>query len=310
MTDEHNFRTLSCYRELMTEEQGNPWGKGVNLDTPHIDWIAHNGAICDSFYATGPVCTPSRGCWMTGQYPYINGAYKNDQPMKESAKTFAHMFNDNGYETGYIGKWHLAGTSKPGWAPENNGGFKDHRYMINRGHWKQFEDTKNGPRVKARDAKDRLTYSVVGADKVSFATDYLSGKTIDFIKKNKKKPFFCFLSIADPHSPNTVRAPYDKMFSHLKPQMPKTSKRDMSKAPSWAQKKGGQINYLPKYLGMVKCIDDNVGRIINTLRNESLLDNTIIIFTSDHGALLGEHGRHHKGVPLEGICKNSISYLL
>ena len=303
MTDEHNFRTLSCYRNLMSEEQANPWGTGNNVDTPHIDWIAQNGAICDSFYATSPVCTPSRGAWMSGQYPHQNGAIKNDKPIKTELKTFAHLLNDHGYHTGYLGKWHLAGNSKPGWAPENNGGFSDHRYMFNRGHWKQFEDTPEGPRVKARTANDKPSSDIEGADENSFSTDFLTNKAIAFIEANKESPFCCFLCIADPHGPDTVRAPYDKMFTHLNPQMPRTSTKDKSKAPNWAKPYNVSVSKLPQYLGMVKCIDDNVGKVLSTLKNNQLIDNTIVIFTSDHGDLFGEHGRHNKGNPFEASAR-------
>jgi arylsulfatase A-like enzyme len=79
-TDEHNFRTLGCYRELMPKEQAFIWGEGVKVDTPNIDWIAKNGAICNRYYATSPVCTPSRAALISGLYPQNTGAITNNNP--------------------------------------------------------------------------------------------------------------------------------------------------------------------------------------------------------------------------------------
>ena len=137
-TDEHNFRTLGCYRELMPEEQAFVWGKGVKVDTPNIDWIASNGAICDRYYATSPVCTPSRAALISGLYPQNAGAISNNIPLKDSVVTFAEVLKRRGYATGYAVKWHLEGDAKPGWKPAKNFGFSDNRFMFNRGHWKKL----------------------------------------------------------------------------------------------------------------------------------------------------------------------------
>ena len=81
-TDEHNFRTLGCYRALLPKEQAFVWGDGVAVETPHIDSLAKRGALCDRFYATSPVCTPSRASFVTGRYPQNTGAAINDRPMR------------------------------------------------------------------------------------------------------------------------------------------------------------------------------------------------------------------------------------
>ncbi len=76
-TDEHNFRTLGCYRALLPADQAFIWGEGIKVDTPNLDWIAAHGAIADRFYATSPVCTPSRAALLTGRYPQNTGAIQN-----------------------------------------------------------------------------------------------------------------------------------------------------------------------------------------------------------------------------------------
>lgn len=111
-TDEHNFRTLGCYRETLSEDQALMWGESV-VETPHIDRIAHEGALCTSFYATTPVCSPSRGSFVSGLYPQNSPVVQNNVPLGDHVVTFAQILKDNGYTTGYAGKWHLD-HGKPG----------------------------------------------------------------------------------------------------------------------------------------------------------------------------------------------------
>ncbi|MCZ6855861.1 MAG: sulfatase [Gammaproteobacteria bacterium] len=301
-TDEHNFRTLGCYRDLMPEDQALIWGNDAIVTTPHIDWLAQQGAICTSFYATTPVCSPSRSSLVSGCYPQHTPVVTNNIPMNESVITFAEILRRQGYATGYAGKWHLDGSGKPQWAPERKFGFEDNRYMFNRGHWKQLEDTPRGPRVKARNAKGAATYDVKGADEKSFTTDFLTDKTIDFINTHTGGSFCYMVSIPDPHGPDTVRPPYDTLYQDQQSRPPKTFTVKAGSLPSWAQPSGG-FSGMAKYFGMVKCIDDNVGRMLAALREKELLEKTIVVFTSDHGDLRGEHHRQNKGVPFEASAK-------
>ncbi len=300
-TDEHNFRTLGCYRDTLVPKQAFMWGRGNVVETPHIDAIARNGALCTNFYATSPVCTPSRAAFVSGQYPHETGAYQNNKHLEDDVVTFAAILRKQGYATGYAGKWHLDGDGKPQWEPARDFGFADNRFMYNRGHWKKFEDAPDGPRVAARKG-NKPTYDVAGADDKSFSTDWLADKTIEFISANKDKPFCYMVSIPDPHGPDSVRAPYNAMYTNMKFQKPHTAKKRLKDVPSWAAPKKGGGNDAA-YFGMVKCIDDNVGKIMQALKAEGLIDNTIVVFTADHGDLRGEHGRQNKGVPLEASAK-------
>jgi len=304
-TDEHNFRTLGCYRETLSDDQAYLWGPKAVVETPRIDQLAKNGVLCTSFYATTPVCSPSRSSFMTGMYPQNTPVVTNNIPMADGLETFASILKNNGWSTAYIGKWHLDGTGKPQWAPERKFGFEDNRYMFNRGHYKMLEDTDDGPRVASINDKGVADYGLEGADEKSFTTDFLADKAMEFIEMHKDGPFCLMVSFPDPHGPNTVRAPYDTMYEDLKFRKPPSNHVDTTNLPSWAQpaKKTIGQNGMVKYYGMVKCIDDNVGKIIDFLDDEKLLGNTIVIFTSDHGDLLGEHGRDNKGVPFETSAK-------
>jgi len=308
-TDEHNFRTLGCYRKLLPTDQAFIWGEGVKVDTPHIDSIAERGAICTRYYATSPVCTPSRAALMTGMYPQNTGSISNDLPMLDSMETFAAVLGNSGYATGYAtgyaGKWHLDGAAKPGWATERHFGWQDNRYMFNRGHWKKLGDDANGPKVAATDKKGNPNYEVAGADDKSFATDFLADRAIEFVTKKRDTPFCYMVSFPDPHGPNTVRAPYDTMFDPAVFKQPKTALEKGDQLPSFAtiMKDRFVARQMALYFGMVKCVDDNIGRILAALKEAGQLDHTIILFTSGHGDMCGEHGRYNKGIPCEGSAR-------
>ncbi len=308
-TDEHNFRTLGCYREQLSKEQAFIWGKGVKVDTPHIDSIAHEGVICTKFYAASPVCTPSRASFLTGLYPQATGSPRNNLPMKDSMVTFAEVLRRQGYATSYVGKWHVDGNAKPGFAPKRKFGFDDNRFMFNRGHWKVFKNSKSGKTADASfdPKKGYFSYSIRGANRQTFSTDFLTDRTLEILERDKKKPFCVMLSLPDPHGPNSVRAPYDTMFTKLKFQKPASMKAILEqprRAPKWnLQGKNGvkRINQaaMARYFGMVKCIDDNVGRLLAFLKKNDLEKSTVVVFSSDHGDLMCEHCRLNKGLPFE-----------
>ena len=298
-TDEHHFKTLGCYGNRIVQ-------------TPNIDWIARSGAIATSFYATSPVCSPSRAALVSGRYPQNTPVVTNNVPLDDRIITFAEILRRKGYSTGYAGKWHLDGSEKPQWGPKRKFGFEDNRFMFNRGHWKKFEDTASGPRVGSS-KKGKPSYDVGDADEYTFATDWLSDKAIDFLNTHKGKPFCYMLSLPDPHGPNTVRAPYDTWYDAVDVPIPPSVNKTAAQTPRWAVRApkitADTIRTLmPKYYGMVRCIDDNVGRILGALRRNGQIDNTLIVLTSDHGDLCGEHGRLNKGVPYEGSAR--IPFLL
>mgnify|MGYP002631432967 CR=1 FL=1 len=311
-TDEHNYRTLSCYQKLLPRSD---YYHGTSvIKTPNIDWIANNGALCTSFYATTPVCSPSRSALVSGRYPQNTPVVNNDIPLADDIVTFAEILRRKGFATGYAGKWHLDGKGKPQWAPERKFGFDDNRFMFNRGHWKMFADTPEGPQVASRNAKGEPNYGLAGANDKTFATDWLADKVVDFIETNKEKPFCYMVSFPDPHGPNTVRAPYDSKYANAKiPTPDSTLSKTREQTPIWAAMTPRLTadtvrSLMPKYYGMVECLDDNVGKILDTLRKHGLLEKTVIAFTSDHGDLCGEHGRLNKGVPYEGSAR--IPFLL
>jgi len=309
-TDEHNFRTLSSYQKLMSEDQAFVWGKGNNSITPNIDRLANEGAICTSYYASSPVCTPSRASLVTGLYPQSTGAPKNGMLIRQDIPTFATILRDNGYATSYVGKWHLDGEEKYTFGIKYKAGFEDNRYMMRGGHAPYFHLTSNGVEgIGDREA------SKLPKEEVIHVTDFFTDKTLEILERDKGKPFAIMLSIPDPHTPDYAKPPYNTMYKNLEIQAPKTmAPKYVNNKPTWGvdtsqneavgkSSFAKQKDALKQYFGMVSHIDDSVGRILAFLDENNLTDNTIVIFTSDHGDMFFEHNRRNKGVPYESSAR-------
>lgn len=297
-TDEQTFRSISSYN--------NSWG---DLQTPNIDFLSKNGARFERFYANHPVCTPSRATLLTGKYAQSVGSYMNDIPLKEEVITIGDMLKDNDYKTGYSGKLHLVGASYPGIYPERNLGFDDNRYMFNNSHIKKLIINQAGQMESPGGTGDEKTYT----------TDFLTDRTIEFIDKNKSQDWAYMVSIPDPHDPNKERSPYDTLFKAANMKLPATFQLNDSTNSAWKTNqeakylqyhKAGDVSYADfhkehkaMYYGMVKHIDDCVGRILNYLRKNGLLENTIIVYTTDHGDMMGEFSRYDKNVFYDASAK-------
>lgn len=304
-TDEHNFRTLSSYRKLMPQEQAEVWGKGVGVNTPHIDSIANDGAIAMNFYASSPVCTPSRASFITGLRPSATGAHRNGLKLDPSVNTFAKILKENGYATSYVGKWHLDGVEKKyKFGIKYKAGFEDNRYMMTGGHAPYFRESDEG--LVAVQVKKSFT---LAQSELIHLTDYFTDKTLEILQRDKDKPFAVMLSIPDPHTPDHAKPPYHTMFKDLNPIPPKTMDAKLvAQKPSWAkggknEAKGFDAEALKQYFGMIKHIDDSVGRLLDFLDKNDLTDNTIVVFTSDHGDMYFEHNRKNKSVPYEAAAR-------
>lgn len=287
-TDQQAWWTLGCYG-------------GTVVETPNIDRLAANGALLTNFFTNSALCTPSRGCFMTGRYPESHGAYRNNIPLRLDEITFAEILKRHDYRTGYAGKWHLDGTPRPGWIhPDRSMGFDHAEYMFNRGHWKKIEDSlMEGVQPTVH------PYNIVG-DKKSYTTDWLTDKALEFIDTEDDRPFCFMLSLPDPHPPVSVRPPYDTLFSPADMPLPTTFSAEaltdwaqdlQARSPFGLDKPDREVRlrrFLAFYFGEVKLIDDSVGRIIKKLSTCCLLENTILVFTTDHGEYGGEHGLNAK----------------
>ena len=237
-------------------------------ETPNIDKLAQNGVRFTQAYAACPVCSPTRASIMTGKYParlhltnFINGKRTDPlspvipplwKPYLETEEvTVTEILKSKGYTTGMVGKWHLGGQDSQ--APWSQG--FDYTWMIGKNgldyyNYSIFNDSYEN------EEKDYGT---------EYLTDKLTGYGIDFIKKNKDKPFFLYLAYSAPHVLIVPRA--DKLGKYF-----------------WKYGRS-EIKFNPNYAAVVESLDDGVGMIVETLKAQGLLENTLIIFTSDNGGL-------------------------
>lgn len=347
ITDEHNLRTLGCYRDTMTQEMAEMWGDGFVVETPHIDSIAANGALFTRMHASTPTCTPARGSMFSGIYPQNLGVQNNSNSvgdgkyLRADVVTVFDVLKDAGYMTGYSGKWHLGehkaieDSGGKWWEPypeddtNDTYGIIHNKYMFNAGHdkWYGIDSLGNPYLADKNPTYDRMdewgqpVYADATSTNVKFATDWLTDRAIEFVEENKTNSFFYVLSIPDPHTADSVRAPYDSMYTNMAFELPRTwfnpnydlvdPYTAVSNNPGWMEADGKAADLydptdtgaytiqdkIAQYFGMVKCIDDNVGRLIAQLENEGVLEDTLILFTADHGDLFGEHRRVNKGTP-------------
>ncbi|MFI3320951.1 MAG: sulfatase-like hydrolase/transferase [Rikenellaceae bacterium] len=331
VTDEHNFRTLGCYRDLLPKDQAEIWGDGNIVETPNIDKIAERGVLFDRMYASASVSTAARAAMFTGFYGHQLGMPNNSNKpgdgkyLHEDVRTIAQILSEAGYKTGYAGKLHLAeerGEKHDEWwepypvgCEGYNYGFQDNRYMFNGGHGKfigmgddgkpYFASARSVP--NGRDKYGFARFKDEKSSNVSSTNDFLCTRALEFIDENSDNPFYYVVSIPDPHTPDTAVGDYTNLYTDMRVEKPRTYDAPRPEGtPKWQRPDGKAVSLaksLPQYFGMVKNIDDNVGRILDKLEQEGILENTIIVFTSDHGDLMGEHARMNKGTIHDGATK-------
>ena len=263
-SDQQRWDTIGCY--------------GQELDiTPNLDKLAEEGVVFDEAYTAQPVCGPCRAMFQTGKYPTQIGCYKNDIALPLKVKTLADYLYEAGYDAGYVGKWHLASetlengevidytvTAIP---PERRGGYK--------GFWRAsdiLEFTSHGYDGYVFD--ENMNKCEFKGYRVDCITDF----ALEYIEQQKgDKPFFMTISHIEPHHQND-RNRYEG------PEGSKETFKDFKLPGDLAALKGNAENEYPDYLGCCKSLDDNLGRIIAKLKEKGLYENTIIVYSSDHGS--------------------------
>ncbi len=238
---------------------GNP------LDlTPNFDRMAQQGTHVRRSFTCQPVCGPARSCLQTGLYATTTGCYRNGIPLSPDLKTLAHHFGDAGYNTGYIGKWHLhSGSTGP--VPEEHRGGYDYWLASN-----VLEMTSDAYRTRLFN-NDNQPIDLPG-----YRVDAVTDAVIRYVDQNKDDPFYLFTSYIEPHHQN-----------HLDDYPPPDGYRERYTGkwipPDLAALGGSTHQHLGGYYGMVKRLDEALGRLLDALKSLNLLENTIILFTSDHG---------------------------
>ncbi len=244
---------------IVADDQG--WGDisyngNKNLKTPNIDKIAKNGVIFDSFYVS-PVCSPTRAEILTGRYAPRSGVFDTSaggERMDLDETTLADIFKKADYKTAAFGKWHN-GTQYP-YHPIGRG--FDEFYGFCSGHWGNYFDP-------ILEHNGKLTQGT------GYLTDDITNKAIQFINQNKDDPFFLYLPFNTPHSPMQVPDSWWNKYDDTPLTQPSHN----------ADKEN--VMFTKAALAMCENIDWNVGRVLKTLKELSLEENTIIIYMSDNG---------------------------
>lgn len=260
------------------------------LQTPNMDSIAKNGVYLPNAFVTTSLCSPSRASILTGQYAHRHRVVDNDSPLPPGLTFFPQYLQKAGYETAFIGKWHMGGGSD-----DPRPGFDYWVSFLNQGHYLPHKDglNVNGKKVPQK----------------GYITDELNGYALDWLKERKdKKPFMLYLSHKAVHAEfipaERHKGKYaDETFVEPKTQNPE----NVSGAPRWVRDQRnswhgvdfpyhweqGELDigdYYKRYAETLLAVDEGIGQIIETLKKKGLYENTLIAVMGDNGFAFGEHG--------------------
>ena len=278
--DQLRSQALGCYGDKQAK-------------TPNIDRLASQGTRFTNAISTWPVCSPYRAMLLTGRYPMSNGVIENNYPLWDGQKTIATELKAQGYATGYIGKWHLNGPGKV--TKERQFGFD---------YWHEPHDY---PMFNEASGKQE------------WRPEKQTDDAISYIKEHKDKPFCLFMSWNPPHDPYVAPDRFMKQFPAEKMEFRKNVAekelvreqltRHPIKEAALAQKRGrwrkrldsddGVREILSGYYAAVAGLDVCMGRIMDTLKETGVDEDTILVFSSDHGDMLGSHRMCLKQEPFE-----------
>ena len=295
MSDDHAAHAISAY------------GSRINT-TPNLDRIANGGIRFDACCCTNSICTPSRAAILTGTYNHINGVTTLDTPMDNRLETFPKLLQSAGYQTAIIGKWHLG--HGPGHDPT---GFDFWRVLPGQGHYHNPVMLGPGQQVIERGG---------------YVTDLITDDCLDWIdRRDRDRPFLLLCHHKAPHRVWEPSRAHYTMYDDVEIPEPATMYDDHAtraavvqamrmrlldldpiidlKAPvppglseaeelSWRYQR-----YIKDYLRVVASIDDNVGRMLDHLDADGIADDTIVVYTSDQGFFLGDHGWFDKRLMYE-----------
>jgi len=312
-TDEQQYFTMKTY------------GNDI-IQTPNLDLLASESFVFEKAYVTQPVCTPDRSSVMTGLYPHTNGCIGNNIPLPKEFKILPEIINDPDYKTAYMGKWHLG-----------NEIFKQHGFDT----WVSIEDLyiKHYSPDKDRNARSDYHHWLLEKGyepnnkkdnkfERSFAArlplehckpKFLEEKAIEFLETNGQEPFMLYVNFLEPHMP--FFGPLDSLYNPEEVILPCSfndfpdetdpefhHSKQKEKTEQYASTEAEFRDLIARYWGLVSQVDISVGAILDKLESLGLSDNTIVVFTSDHGDMMGAHRMVTKGVMYEEAVR--IPFLL
>jgi uncharacterized sulfatase len=269
-SDQQRWDTAGCY------------GQKLPI-TPHLDRMAAEGVRFDLAFTSQPVCGPARACLQTGKYATETGCWCNGIALPKNEMTLPRWLSAAGYEVGYIGKWHLASTVREPVPPDLRGGYKDFWLASD-----VLEHTSHGYDGHMWDG-DMKQVDFKGY-RVDCQTDFV----LNYLRtRDRKRPWFLFLSYIEPHHQN----------DHNRFEGPEGSKerfKDYVVPGDLVGTKGDWRENFPDYLGCCNSLDTGLGRIRDELDKLRMADNTLILYTSDHGCHFRTRNSEYKRSCHEG----------
>jgi len=326
ITDQQPVSTIGAY--------GNRMAK-----TPNLDRLAREGIRFDNFHIAAFPCSPSRACFFTGQYPQNHGVVQNDIVLRDDIPSMGKIFKAAGYQTAFIGKWHLGGrmyarTEKDKWSwkrvpdpdrfkydktgawrggeDEPQCGFTD-KWVGGWKHYREYlkkvglgEMLRKYPGIGNHNIapsapEGKHMYSLVPEEHHMSA--FLAKEAEKFIREERdpNKPFCMVLSFYGPHLPVAPPRPWDTLFDPSSVPLPENHEDLLRgkpigqrtnlrcyKLPFWTKEQFK--DYVARYWGYCAYIDKQIGRVLKALDDLNLTDDTVIVFTSDHGDMVAAHG--------------------
>jgi arylsulfatase A-like enzyme len=301
MSDDHAAHAISCYQKSPVGQFGHVARPPI-IETPNMDRIAAEGMRMDNCFCTNSICTPSRATILTGTYAHTNGCTTLYEKWDNTQTSFPKLLQGAGYQTAIFGKWHLGEG-----AAHCPSGFDDWAVVINQGEY--FD-----PRFLFKGPDGGTEKQIKG-----YATDIITDMSLDWLKQRDPDRPFCLLTHhkaphrfweydeahaglyadSDVPEPSTLLDDYRHRARAAEAALMRVGEHmiemDMDAAPpegleGEALRRWGYQRYMKKYLRCIASIDDNVGRMLDYLDAEGLAENTIVIYTSDQGFFLGDHG--------------------
>ncbi len=278
MTDTTRKDMLGCYNDQMK--------------TPNLDALAADGIKFENTYSCQPVCGPARSALFTGQFPHSNGMYTNSLAMGDNIKTLGQRLTDNGVHCGYIGKYHLDGADYFGLGKAAEGWDPDYWYDMRC----YLEELTDEQRIASR--KPETSYESWMTEDFTYAHRCVE-RALRFLENNRDTEFFLTLSLDEPHGPCLCPEPFNHMYDGFKFDYNPNYDDDLTTKPLmqqlWSgedmQKPGSELNRasdgLSLFLGCNSFADYELGKVIDKINRE--FPDALVIYTSDHGEMLGNH---------------------
>ena len=261
--DDQRWDALGFYQKIEGDKARFPW-----LRTPNLDRLAAQGVWFRNTFATDSLCSPSRASFLTGQYPHVHGVVNNHQPLPLDSVTYATLLHAAGYYTGFIGKWHMG-------MQRERPGFDYSASFLGQGDYYQCPFLINGQQTVVSD---------------QWVDDTSTGYAVDFLQKHKDQPFVLAVAFKSVHAICEPNQP-DRTLYHgdTARSVPNLDVPASFQVPYEPEPFPRNLDNVVPYFECLAGADRDVGRIMDTLDSLGLTQNTLVIFTSDNGFVLGEH---------------------